>query len=169
MFWLLSVALLVISFLVFVFTLAKHQIRIAKSPLRKLPGPPSQSWLYGNIKQIFERGQSVAWDEWVSTYGRTFLYRDMFNVRFLFHSTVSPLASTSCFPDSLTLYHGPPSDKPRPHTLGRVSEAWRCKSYSRTLGRRYTFRYGPASRSIIYSPSKVSSLPKVKSTANRWV
>ncbi|KAF9645313.1 cytochrome P450 [Thelephora ganbajun] len=90
MLWLFSPAFLVAPLLIFVFTLVKYQIRSAKSPLRALPGPPSQSWFYGNVKQIFERGQSVAWDEWVSTYGKTFRYPVMFNSLSLF--TTDPRA-----------------------------------------------------------------------------
>lgn len=83
MFWLLSLALLATPFLTFVFTLVRSQIHSARSPLRKLPGPPSRSWLYGNVKQIFGKGQTVVWDEWMLTYGKTFRYSVMFNVRFL--------------------------------------------------------------------------------------
>jgi len=85
MFWLLSLGFLATPPLIFVFTLIRLQIRSAKSPLRKLPGPPSQSWFYGNVKQIFERGQSVAWDEWMSVYGKTFRFPVMFNVLSLSH------------------------------------------------------------------------------------
>ena len=94
MFWFLSLAFLATPLLIFAFTLVKSQIRSAKSPLRKLPGPPSQSWLYGNIGQIFERGQSVAWDEWMSTYGKTFRYPAMFNVHSLYHHSQLNLKST---------------------------------------------------------------------------
>jgi hypothetical protein len=76
-------ALFAAPLFIFLFVFLKHQIRNAKSPLRNLPGPPSQSWLYGNAKYIIERGQSVAWDEWMATYGKTFQYPSMFNVRFL--------------------------------------------------------------------------------------
>ena len=80
MFWLLSLGLLATPLLIVVVAFVKLQIRNAKSPLRKLPGPPSQSWLHGNIKYIFERGQSVAWDEWMATYGKTFQYPSILNV-----------------------------------------------------------------------------------------
>lgn len=83
MFSLFSLGLFTTPLLIFAFTLVKSQIRNAKSPLRKLPGPPSQSWLFGNVKYIFERGQSFAWDEWRATYGQTFHYPSMFNVRLL--------------------------------------------------------------------------------------
>lgn len=85
MLWLLPLGFLATPFLTFVFALVRSQIRRAKSPLRKLPGPPSQSWLYGNVKQIFGRGQSETWDEWMSVYGKTFRFSVMFNVRTLCH------------------------------------------------------------------------------------
>ena len=59
MFWLLCLGLAATLPIAVAFALIKIQIRNAKSPLRKLPGPPSPSWLFGNSKQIFERGQSV--------------------------------------------------------------------------------------------------------------
>jgi hypothetical protein len=83
MFLVLSLGLLATPLLVFSFAFLKYLIRDTKSSLRKHPGPPSRSWFYGNAKYIFERGQSVAWDEWMATYGKTFQYPTMFNVRFL--------------------------------------------------------------------------------------
>ena len=83
MFLVLSLGLLATPLLIITFTFVKYKIRRAKSPLKNLPGPPSQSWFYGNVKYVFERGQSLAWDEWMATYGKTFQYPSMFNVRFL--------------------------------------------------------------------------------------
>ena len=83
MLWLLPLAFLAAPLVVFVYAFVKYRIRNSRSPLRKLPGPKSQSWLYGNIKEILEKGQSVAWDEWASTYGKTFQYPVMFNVHSL--------------------------------------------------------------------------------------
>ena len=80
MFWLLSLAVLATPLLGFLSTLVRNRIRSSRSPLRKLPGPQSQSWLYGNIKDVFEKGQTVAWDGWMATYGKTFRYTDVFNV-----------------------------------------------------------------------------------------
>lgn len=82
MFSSLSLVLFSTPLLILIFTFIKHQIRYAKSPLKKLPGPPTHSWFYGNLKYIFDRGQSVAWDEWIAKYGKTFQYSSMFNVRF---------------------------------------------------------------------------------------
>lgn len=83
MIWLLPLAFLATPLIVFVYTFVKYRIRSYRSPLRKLPGPKSQSWLYGNVGEILEKGQSVAWDEWTSTYGKTFQYPSMFNVHSL--------------------------------------------------------------------------------------
>lgn len=80
MFLLLSLGVLATPVFVFIYRLVKQQIRSARSPLWKLPGPPSQSWLFGNVKYIFEKGQTVAWDEWMATYGKTFQYPVMFGV-----------------------------------------------------------------------------------------
>ena len=89
MLWLLYLGLAATPLLAAVFKLIKIQIRNAKSPLRNLSGPPSPSWLFGNFKQIFERGQSVAWDEWAATYGKTYRFSTMLNVRLRFHNVFS--------------------------------------------------------------------------------
>ena len=80
MIWLPLLALLTTPLIFFVYTFIKYRIRNSRSPLRNLPGPKSQSWLYGNIKTILEKGHTVAWDEWMSTYGKTFQYPVIFNV-----------------------------------------------------------------------------------------
>ena len=114
---LLSLGLFATPLLFFIFILLKYQIRNAKSPLRKLPGPPSHSWFYGNVKYIFERGQSVAWDEWIATYGKTFQYPSMFNVRF-----------PSCYPQlCLTSMLCSPL-----HCLPRIPERQITSSHTRT-------------------------------------
>ena len=122
MFWLLSLGLLATPLLISIFVFVKQQIRGARSPLRKLPGPPSQSWLFGNVMYIFEKGQSVAWDEWIATYGKTFQYPSMFNVRFPPSPTIITLISNRCPPVSFPVYYGPSGDKPRAYTLGRIRE-----------------------------------------------
>jgi len=80
MFWLLATTLLATPLLIFVSAIVKYQIRNSRSPLRKLPGPPSRSWLYGNMVELLEKGHYVVWDEWMSTYGKTFRYPGMLNV-----------------------------------------------------------------------------------------
>jgi len=54
--------------------------RCATSPLHQLPGPVSTSWLYGNIREFTEAGQSVLWDHWTEIYGNTFKFSTFFNV-----------------------------------------------------------------------------------------
>ena len=90
MIWLLPLALLTTPLIIFVYTFIKYRIRNSRSPLRNLPGPESQSWLYGNITEILERGQPVALDEWMSIYGKTFQYPAMFNVHTLFRCHLHP-------------------------------------------------------------------------------
>ena len=54
--------------------------RCATSPLRHLPGPVSTSWLYGNVREYTEAGQTVLWDHWTEIYGNTFQFSTFFNV-----------------------------------------------------------------------------------------
>ena len=54
--------------------------RCATSPLHQLPGPVSTSWLYGNVREFTEAGQSVLWDHWTEIYGNTFKFSTFFNV-----------------------------------------------------------------------------------------
>lgn len=115
MFLLFSLGVLVTPIFVFIFILVKQQIRSARSPLRKLPGPPSQSWYFGNVKYVFEKGQTVAWDEWMATYGKTFQYPVMFGVRFFSHRPWFRLTSEFIAP--FAGYHGSSGNKSRPHAL----------------------------------------------------
>ena len=55
--------------------------RSLTTPLRKLPGPPSDSLLYGNFKAIFNTENSVLQEKWLEQYGDTIAYPAMFHVR----------------------------------------------------------------------------------------
>ena len=50
------------------------------SPLRDLPGPPSPSFAFGNLKEIFDADNSVLHEAWTEKYGHTLMYRAWFNV-----------------------------------------------------------------------------------------
>lgn len=52
-----------------------HNLR---SPLRALPGPKGTSWLYGNLKDIFNAENSVLHERWVGQYGPTLKYKGLF-------------------------------------------------------------------------------------------
>lgn len=52
-----------------------HNLR---SPLRALPGPKGTSWLYGNLKEIFNAENSVLHEQWVGQYGTTLKYKGFF-------------------------------------------------------------------------------------------
>lgn len=52
-----------------------HNLR---SPLRALPGPKGTSWLYGNLKDIFNAENSVLHEGWVEQYGTTLKYKGFF-------------------------------------------------------------------------------------------
>jgi len=47
----------------------------AFSPLRKLPHPPSPSWIWGNMRQIFEAPSGVLHADWEKEYGQVYAYR----------------------------------------------------------------------------------------------
>ncbi|KZT65827.1 cytochrome P450 [Daedalea quercina L-15889] len=49
------------------------------SPLRDLPGPPSPSFIFGNLKQIFDAENSVLHEAWTEQYGTTLKYKTWFN------------------------------------------------------------------------------------------
>ncbi|TFY55501.1 hypothetical protein EVJ58_g8212 [Rhodofomes roseus] len=49
------------------------------SPLRSLPGPPSPSFIFGNLKEIFDAENSVLHEAWTDKYGNTFKYKAWFN------------------------------------------------------------------------------------------
>lgn len=51
------------------------------SPLRHLPGPPSDHWLFGNFKVIADSENSVPQERWMEQYGPTMAYPGMFGVR----------------------------------------------------------------------------------------
>ena len=57
-------------------------VRILKpNPIRDLPGPPSDHWLWGNFKAIQEEDNSVPQERWIEKYGsHSITYRGLFGV-----------------------------------------------------------------------------------------
>lgn len=51
-----------------------------KSPLRKLPAPPSAHWLYGNLGDVYDARKSMHLDEWAETYGPAVRFGGFLNV-----------------------------------------------------------------------------------------
>ncbi|KAI0329988.1 cytochrome P450 [Cubamyces sp. BRFM 1775] len=47
-----------------------------RSPLRNLPGPPTSSWLYGNLKTIHAEDIAAPQERWAAEYGPNIVYRD---------------------------------------------------------------------------------------------
>ncbi|KAK2460650.1 hypothetical protein APHAL10511_007120 [Amanita phalloides] len=66
------------------FKLAEYIYREYNSPLRRLPGPDSPSWIYGNFKEIWENDNSVVHERWVATHGPTLKYKGLFGMTRLF-------------------------------------------------------------------------------------
>lgn len=49
------------------------------SPLRRLPGPPSDSFLFGNFKRVIQ-GEGNILKKWSEEYGDTLAFPDLFCV-----------------------------------------------------------------------------------------
>ncbi|KAF8960371.1 cytochrome P450 [Flammula alnicola] len=57
------------------YKLAKFLYDQWTSPLRVLPGPPNSSFIFGNLKEIWEAENSVLHEKWVEQYGSTIKYK----------------------------------------------------------------------------------------------
>ncbi|KAI0357859.1 cytochrome P450 [Trametes cingulata] len=55
-------------------------IRPITTPLKNLPGPPSPSWLWGNLKVIHEEDNSVPQERWAAEYGPIITYKSFFSM-----------------------------------------------------------------------------------------
>ena len=80
MFWISVFGLAAFFVSLIVLRVLRFFWRCATSPLHQLPGPASTSWLYGNVREFTEAGQSVLWDHWTEIYGNTFKFSTFFNV-----------------------------------------------------------------------------------------
>ena len=67
-----------------VYELSLRLLRLYRSPLRELPGPPSLSWVFGSVEGIIEADAERLFDKWAQQYGRTFKYSSFFNVGYVF-------------------------------------------------------------------------------------
>lgn len=63
------------------------------TPLSDLPGPPSSSWVYGNMRDIAAVDENLLPDTWFTRYGKNLIDREFFMVR-------QYLVSFSSFPHS---------------------------------------------------------------------
>lgn len=61
------------------------------SPLQLLPGPPSPSFIYGNMKEIWTAENSVLHEKWIEEYGPTMKYRSFVGTGRLFTADVKAL------------------------------------------------------------------------------
>jgi hypothetical protein len=55
-----------------VWKIAKRVFDVYRSPLRKLPGPPSDSFIFGNFLRIITGETQKTFLEWEQTYGHVF-------------------------------------------------------------------------------------------------
>ncbi|KAG9077261.1 hypothetical protein FRC06_009007, partial [Ceratobasidium sp. 370] len=56
-------------------------IRKPFSPLRRLPGPKSESFIWGNLKQVLSSPNLTIYEEWSEIYGSTFAYQGLFSLK----------------------------------------------------------------------------------------
>ena len=75
---LLSIVLL--SVLYAVWKIAPILYRGLNSPLRRLPGPPSDSFFFGNFNTVAKKENEVL-EKYLAKYGDTTSYPDLFGVR----------------------------------------------------------------------------------------
>ncbi len=76
------------------------------SPLRALPGPPSDSLFFGNLNAINNAENSVIHEEWLEKYGDTIAYSGLFNVcsaaySQLLRPSLTPPRYVACLPWTL--------------------------------------------------------------------
>lgn len=60
-------------------------VRPYLSPLRSLPGPPSPSWLWGQMKRMVEIGDDQLVEKWLEQYGKNIVTNGILNVWLLTH------------------------------------------------------------------------------------
>ncbi|KAF8968276.1 cytochrome P450 [Flammula alnicola] len=80
----LSVSLLATVGVYGLYRLAKFIYDQRTSPLRVLPGPPSPSLIFGNMKEIGEAENSVLHEKWVEQYGSTIKYKSFVGLNRLY-------------------------------------------------------------------------------------
>ncbi|ESK85957.1 cytochrome p450 [Moniliophthora roreri MCA 2997] len=81
-----------LSFLYGIYLLVRHLWEeLVASPLKDLPGPPSDSMIWGNLQQIFKAENSVLHEQWVEEYGPTIRYRAFFGFNRLYTTDTKAL------------------------------------------------------------------------------
>ena len=76
-----GVGLLLVILAVIAWSVYPYLIHPLRSSLLNLPGPVPSSWLLGSTQEIYDSEGEMVCDEWVKQYGRTYMYRGVFNVR----------------------------------------------------------------------------------------
>ncbi|CAA7265268.1 unnamed protein product [Cyclocybe aegerita] len=115
----MAVKELLVSFLAtivayFVFKIFMFLYAEWTSPLHVLYGPPSTSFIYGNIKEISDAENSVLHEKWVEEYGPTLKYKAFFGMNRLY--TTDPKALNHILMDSM-IYQKPEAAR---YNLSRI-------------------------------------------------
>ncbi|QRV72227.1 cytochrome P450 family protein [Ceratobasidium sp. AG-Ba] len=58
--------------------LLQQHVKTVFSPLRKLPGPKVEHFIWGNLKQVMLSPNLIIYDQWAEKYGSTFAYQGLF-------------------------------------------------------------------------------------------
>ncbi|KAF7291539.1 Cytochrome P450 [Mycena chlorophos] len=66
------------------YRLLKRFVRIYRSPLRSIPGPPSTSLFFGSVTEVSESDAYRLFERWSTTWGPTFRYSSIFNANKLY-------------------------------------------------------------------------------------
>lgn len=88
------VALVLVAVLKSAFDILQRILRPLFSPLRLLPGPPSSSWLFGNLLEIRALDNVDPHEQWFKQYGPVFKYKGFLNVRYT--SSIIFLCPSAC-------------------------------------------------------------------------
>ncbi|KAJ6510544.1 cytochrome P450 [Mycena sanguinolenta] len=78
------------------------------SPIRRLPGPKSTHWFYGNMRDIFKAENSVLHEQWVQEYGPTIKYKVFFGMTRLYTTDTGAL---NHFLTNSNIYQKPESSR----------------------------------------------------------
>ncbi|KAH9894819.1 cytochrome P450 [Cubamyces lactineus] len=73
-----------------IWRLYKFLVFVYRSPLRVLPGPPSPSWVHGNLKELLATEGTTLPDKWFEQYGKVYVDHEFLMTPRLW--TLDPLA-----------------------------------------------------------------------------
>lgn len=103
------------------------------SPLLSLPGPPSPSLFFGNLKQLRESDEDLTRDNWAKDHGSVLMYKGFFSVRTESACTSDRIAlrrSDIVLTGTAAIYYGHAGNQPRIDAFRGVLQACTSTAYS---------------------------------------